>query len=401
MNYLNVYYARLNHDGHTTGERIRKGGIRSFERWKAESPFTVNVLSVERGLYFDGIIEENKDKEYKKIMFLHVALDIPIVVGDIMNWQVEDGTIEKWLIIQEEKKTNPGYRTFQIIKCNYLIKWIDSFGHLQQSWSYVLSSVDDKIKGNYRTWHNMISPQPNKYAEIIMPYHSIDRGTNFIIEDEAWKMIESDFTSVKGILYMSLTENKVNFIYDNLKDDIADTDRLAEYRIDAPATQQIFTVGSQIEPVYTLMKSGLPCDEEINLISSNPKIAKDIDGHLVAIAAGDVELTIQLKRFPFIEKTINITVGDTVQEFSAYISGPDTIRLDRYNTYKLVGIGALIDEVIFEIPDENQEYAVISKVENDECVVHANNKNKLGTLTLHALYNNIDYTKEIKVIPLW
>jgi len=66
----------------------------------------------------------------------------------------------------------------------------------------------------------LITPQPNKYAEIIMPRpidtaseieNTVNRGTNFIIEDESWKMVEADFTSVQGIFYMSLTENKVNF----------------------------------------------------------------------------------------------------------------------------------------------------------------------------------------------
>jgi hypothetical protein len=32
-------------------------------------------------------------------MFLNVANDIPIQIGDIMNWPLEDGTIEKWLLI--------------------------------------------------------------------------------------------------------------------------------------------------------------------------------------------------------------------------------------------------------------------------------------------------------------
>jgi len=37
------------------------------------------------------------------------------------------------------------------------------------------------------------------------------RGINFIIEDEAWTVIECDWTSVEGVIYMSLTESKVNY----------------------------------------------------------------------------------------------------------------------------------------------------------------------------------------------
>lgn len=155
MNYLDVYFSRVNHLGETTAERIRNSGIRSFEKWLAESPHTIRDLSIERGLHFDGIILTSKDKEYEKIMFLEVSNNVPLLIGDIMNWVLDDGTTEKWLLIQEEKKVNGTFRSFWIVRCNYLMKWIDAEGHLQKSWSYFVSSLDSKIKGNFRTWNNL------------------------------------------------------------------------------------------------------------------------------------------------------------------------------------------------------------------------------------------------------
>lgn len=131
MNYVDAYFSRINHLGNTTAERIRNGGIRSFEKWLSESPHTIMNLSIERGLYFDGIILTNKDKEYQKILLLNVANNIPLAIGDIMNWPTDEGTIEKWLIFQKEQKVNGTYQTFWIVKCNYLLKWIDNLGHLQ------------------------------------------------------------------------------------------------------------------------------------------------------------------------------------------------------------------------------------------------------------------------------
>lgn len=154
-NYLDTYFSRINHLGETTAERIRSAGIRSFQKWMAESPHTIRNLSIERGLHFDGLILSDKDKSYQKIMLLNVANDISLLVGDILNWIQDDKSCEKWILIQEEKKVNGTYRTFWIIRCNYLLKWIDADGHLQQSWSYVVSSVDSKIKGNYRTWNSL------------------------------------------------------------------------------------------------------------------------------------------------------------------------------------------------------------------------------------------------------
>ena len=149
MSYIETYFSRVNHLGETTAEKIQAGGMRSFEKWLRESPHTVK-LSVDRGLYFSGIILTNKDKEHNKIMFLNVANDIPIKIGDILNWENE-----KWIIFQKERRVNEAYQVFYIIRCNYLIKWIDENGHLQESWCHFTSSLDSKIKDNYRTWNEL------------------------------------------------------------------------------------------------------------------------------------------------------------------------------------------------------------------------------------------------------
>jgi hypothetical protein len=35
MNYLDVYYSRVNHFGETIAERIKNSGIIAFEKWMA------------------------------------------------------------------------------------------------------------------------------------------------------------------------------------------------------------------------------------------------------------------------------------------------------------------------------------------------------------------------------
>ena len=398
MAYLDVYWSRINHMGETTAERIRNGGIRSFNKWLEESPHTIRQLSVERGLYFDGIILTNKDKEHEKIMFLNVSNDVPLVVGDIMNWTLDNGDIEKWILVQEEKKVNGTYRTFWIVRCNYLMKWVDAQGHVRQSWSYFVSSLDSKIKGNFRTWNNLITPQPNKYAELLMPRYPIDRSTNFIVEEESWTVVEYDHTSVPGIIYLSLTEGKINSIYDDVNNNLADTDKIAKYDLSIPNNEQIFNIGDPIIPVFTLTKNGVPYDAEIEYITTDKKIAKFVDGTLTAVGAGTVDIIIQLKDYPDIQKTLSVTISNADQDFSAYIEGSDKIRLDRQNSYKLIGTSELNGAVEFTI---SNTLATIVKTTNDSCTLQANNKNELGVFVLTALYNGQEYTKTISVIPLW
>ena len=399
MSYFDAYWSRINHMGHTTAERIRNSGIRSFDKWLRESPHTVMHLSVERGIYFPGIILTNKDREESKIMFLNVANIVQIKVGDILNWMQDNGEVEKWLLLSEEKKVNGIHRTFQIIRCNYFLKWIDAQGHLQTSWSYVVSSVDSKIKGNFRTWNNLITPQPNKYAEIIMPRYPIDRATNFIVEDESWQVVEYDHTSVPGVIYLSLTENKVNLIYDDLVEDIADTDKMAKYSIDTAEPVQKFVLGSTVVPTFTLMKNGAPCDYSVDIISNDTAIVKNIKGQLKAVGIGTAILTIQLHDYPIQVSTIEVEItSEAAAETYAYISGPDKIRLGRTGEYVFV-VNTSNVNAIFSIDDLTK--ATIIEQHDDSCIIKANEKNKLGTFVISVTYNNIVYTKTITIIPLW
>ena len=398
--YLDTYFSRINHLGTSTAERIRNSGVRSFQKWMAESPHTIRQLSVERGIFFDAIILTHKDKEYEKIMFLNVSNDTPLLIGDIMNWKTDDGILEKWIIIQEEKKVNGTFRSFWIVRCNYLMKWIDAQGHLQQSWAYFVSSLDSKIKGNFRTWNNLITPQPNKYAELLMPRYPIDRATNFIVEEESWTVVEYDHTSVPGVIYLSLTEGKINSIYDDIENNVADTDKLAKYNLDLPALTQIFHLGDHINPVFTLTKNGVICNEEIEWLTDNKKIVRNIDGELIAVGRGTVNIIAQLKNYPEVKQTIEIIVGDEEQQFTGYIEGPDNIRLDRKGTYKLVTTPTINNNSINYTIDD-LSLASFESINNNECIIRANAKNKLGSIVLTISYNDYTFTKEIKIIPLW
>lgn len=400
MNYRDVYYSRINHLGESTAEVIKNSGIRSFERWMAQSPFTIKDLSVERGLYFSGIIEEKKDEKQLKTLYLHVANDIPIKVGDIMNWRAEDGSIEKWILLQEERKVNGTYRTFWIIRCNYLVKWIDRTGRLQKSWSYVVSSQDDKIKGNFRTWHNLITPQPNKYAEIVMPRVEIDRGTNFIIEDEGWKLVELDWTSVPGIIYLSLTESKINRLYDDTDVDIADTDKLQ-----FPTLAPIYTVGDILDPDFNEFTFN---EWEIELI---PQVGAECielqNDKWVAIAPGNVTILMQLKDRNAVQKRFEMSIKAVDTDFMAYINGADTIRLDRESAYELIANDTVYNAEYLLSP-ESIELATLKKLPEEQgnttvskIIVHANDKNKLGDIVLIARYGGNEYQKTIKIVPLW
>ena len=233
-----------------------------------------------------------------------------------------------------------------------------------------------------------------------MPRYQIDRSTNFIIENESWSVIEYDHTSVPGVIYLSLTENKVNFIYDDIENNIADIDKMAEYTLLTSDDIQKFEIGKQINPIFTLQKNGMLCEEKYNFKTTDKSKARFIDGVLTAISEGLVDIVIYLEKFPNINKTITVEVINSQSEdFSAYINGNDSIRLDRVESYSLVGTKEIVDKVIFKLEETN--LAKINKIENNKCEILANNKNKIGSIKLIAIYDNKEYIKEISIIPLW
>jgi len=150
-----------------------------------------------------------------------------------------------------------------------------------------------------------------------MPRVDIDRGTNFIIEGESWSLIELDHTSVPGIIYLSLTESKVNMINDDLINELADTDK-----IKFPELDSYYTVGDRVLPHFV--------DDTFNIVnitmtSSNTDVIND---DMEVVGAGTTIITVALKDNPTTSKTYEIIVREN-SNFTAYIDGPETLRLDR------------------------------------------------------------------------
>lgn len=395
LNYMDVYFSRASHRGKTVAEVVTNTGIRSFEKWLEESPnVPANDLQIEDKCFFRGIILSKKDDENKKIKELHVALDVPVEIGDIVIWDDE-----RWLVYQKERRVRETHKTFYIVRCNYYIKWVDNQGHLQGSWCYFVSSMDSKIKENFRTWNNLITPQPNKYAEFLLPKQPIDRLTKFIVEEEGWYLVELDKSSVPGVMYLSATEDKINYINDDLKNEIGDADKLAKYDFVFPEKEESFKVGTPIDLTFSIMKDGKPIFAQVSYTLPNRKVVGyDKDKNLIAVAEGEVEIEISLKDNPEVKTIRKVIVSNVSSSFSGYIKGNNTIRLDRKSTYELITTEENPNEVTFTLEGE---YASIVETNGAICVIRANAKNKLGKVILRAESGSLVVEKEISIVPLW
>ena len=373
--------------GITPQQRADKSGKLEFKRYLKYSEHTVRGLKCEEKI-FDGVILTHKQNELETSLKLLTDTCVELKVGDLIEWNCA-----KWLIWYKTISSYQPHDKFEIIKCNHEISWVDKDGAVHSSPCHIIGSQESKIKENFRTWNELITPQPNKFIEIIMPYQYIRKNTEIIVFDEAWRLVDYDKVSVPGVIYMSFTETKVNDLTDDLREQLANADKKQIWKINAP-NELYLSVGDTLKIDYTISKDGLILTD--NNIS--PEIMPG-QGFIVnefgEIIANEPCDTLVMVSYENALHTIQIHIGEAKP--IGFISGDDYIRITQSAEYELV-IPRLTG--VLEFKSSNPKLAQV-ETNNNICKVITNKKNKLGTFTLSVEYDGVKYEKEIKIISLW
>lgn len=383
-NYLEVYRARLAHNGANPQIHAFKSGILEFKKDLQYNEHTERGLDKD-GYLFDGVILTDKQDENRISQILLVELETKINVGDLIKWH---GTY--WLIYKQIKSSYQPYQKFYMVECNYKIKWVDKEGILHESWSHIVGSLDSKIKDNFRTWHALITPQPNKYIEIMMPYQYIAKETEIIVNDESWYLVDYDKTSVPEIIYMSFTENKVNTLRDNQPDSIANYDQLRKCTFSAVETIQA-NVGDILVRPITLYIDGIRRDDIALDYSLTGDLDKDDNNNI--IVGGDGTITAKID-----DETITVTVSTAGEpQLEHTLVGDEKVRVSRSATYELLP-SDITEDLNFVL---SNNLASITSIDKGTCVIQTNNNNKLGEIILSVDYDGTHYEKTIQIVALW
>ena len=397
MNYIDVYKSRISHLGTNYQEHAYKSGILEFRRYLKYNQHTVRDLKLDKDdSLFDGVILTDKEDENRvsQILLTKVVEDggLAIQQGDLIWWGEEECP---WIIYRSTTSSYQPHQKFYMVRCNYKIKWVDEQGLLQENWVYVLGSKDSKIKDNFRTWHNAITPQPNKYINIIMPHKLMALGTEIMVMDEVWYLVDYDQASVPGIVYMSFTETNLNKQRDSVEEGIANIDKLADWDI-SMLKNRVVTAGEVFEIGYTVSKNG---------IAQEVEPAVSVSGHLTLledgrIQAGNTGSGVIEVSYNGVTSKQSVTVGKTAAAKMVFI-GDEKIRVaSKDNKYVLENaIHPNMDK--FVVSSEATGF-VTMRTENNICYLTANEKNKLGKITLKVYYNGSQVVeKNIQVVSLW
>ena len=408
-NYYNTFQERMTADGFNYKEQIENLARRNFDNYLAETPTAVDIKF--NGENYKVAIVENKQDEFRLSKQMLSSIRDYFPIGSLIYWQYFnplDCPENFWLVWKQQQNSIKDHYVSYISRCNHKLKWIDDYGVRHEQYVYEFSSKENMIRATFKSRvQEIIASEPNKFMEIIMPFtEDIKREQRFIVDGEAWYVIEFDSSSVDGITYITLGEDKKDLQNDLLlsqsdEEDLADYKEENKFYISVIDENPIIEKDTSyiIKPYYY---------EKGNLVSANFKFyINDIEygqGTFFEYEYSEnTKVLIVLDKKEEITKTVNITVTEEQVDTSMYtLVGDSNIKWGKTSFYTVeeekLGIIQTVQNVSYTIDNEN---IATLEVEDNICYITANNKRKIGKITLTATGQNFSIEKIINITSLW
>ena len=400
--YYKVFQERCKNHGKSFKSLVQSQATLDFQRFLVSSPNAIDVTvnDEEEKIRVATILNKEKNDTDVRRFFLANKED-GLKIGDFIYW---DDTV--WILLKKEKDTIDAYDKFEGLECRHNIKWIDKFGVLQSTPCYLVAQTDEKVKANFRTWNNMITPQPNKYLEIITSRKNIELSQRFLIDETAWSVVETDYISVKGIIYLSLTEDKKDLYEDDINNDIADIVDLNKFQLKLEETE--ITLG--IDETYqlsgkTYLNGNLySSDIIVEILEGEENISIDENLKITGIKEGNTKLRISMEENNEISQELNVTIQESAPANVVYdLKGDASIKWGRTKVYQFVRIvNGIFEPVKAEFSIEDKDKLIKNYEINETSItITANEDNRVGEFYINCTFGEETVRKEIKVTSLW
>lgn len=401
--YYLVFQERSGNHGRTFKEVVQKQAQRDFKYLLQSSPnaIGVNINSKNGDLTKVVTIVVKETETLAKRYFLCDKTD-QIKIGDFLYW---GDSI--WLMFKKERDTIEAYDKFEGIECRHFIQWIDKYGVLQETPCYLVAQTDEKVKSNFRTWNNMITPQPNKFMEIITSRNNIQLGQKFLIDETAWFVVESDYISVKNIIYLSLTEDKKDLYTDDLENNIANIVDLNKFKLQVKDTEIDLGINEEYQITGSIYLNGNKYSDEfiVEVIEGENLITVDENFKLTALSEGSVKLRICMEENNEIFEEMTINIVETAPEVVTYqLLGDESIKWGRTKVLQSVkNVNGVAEPTVatFVVTDENS-LLTFYEINNSSVTITANDDNKIGTVLVSCTFEDgSQVNKIVSVTSLW
>lgn len=409
-NYYEIFKQRLTADGSNYKEQIEKIAQRNFDRYLAETPTAITVKY--EGEDYKVAIVENKQDEFRLSKQMLSSLKDSFPIGSLIYWKYYepiDCPENFWIVWKIQQNSIQDHTVSYISRCNHKLKWIDQDGIRHEQYIYEFSSKENMIRATFKSRvQEIIASEPNKFMEIIMPFTtSIKREQRFIVDGEAWYVIEFDSSSVEGITYITLGEDKKDLQQDYLINK-GDSEDLANYANE----NKNYIITLDNNPIVEKNTSYIikPYYYEQDNLMNNSIFNFYINDELVYSGSfleqtysKNIEVKVKLKNNEKIFTIVNVQVSDDPQLQGKYsIIGDNSIKWGKTAIYTidLEWHGAITspENVHYEISN-----SLLATLEQDGNIAYitANKKRKIGKIKLFATGENFSIEKEISIMSLW
>ena len=407
--YYETFRARMTADGFSYKEQIENNARRNFDNYLAETPTSVDILF--EGTEYKVAIVENKQDEFRLSKQMLSSINDYFPIGSLIFWKYFmpiDSPENFWIVWKRQQNSIQDHNVSYISRCNHKLKWIDEHGVRHEQYVYEFSSKENMIRATFKSRvQEIIASEPNKFMEIIMPFtKDIKREQRFIVDGEAWYVIEFDSSSVEGITYITLGEDKKDLQNDLLiehgnEEDLADYKNENKFYITTLEMNPVIEKNTSyiIKPYY--YEDGKLTEADFNFYVDEEQVGNG--KFFEAIYTDDAKIIIKLAKKEEITCTINIKTTENPQDKTVYnIIGDNNIRWGKTAIYTVesehLGVVEVVTNVQYHL---NEESLATISVEDGICYIKANNKRKIGKIILTAIGENFSIEKNIDIISLW
>lgn len=395
ISYLQDYITRVSRYGSNEQERAQYFVRKECSTFIEQSPTREMVLI--NGREIECSIQSNrfKDEETTRYLVTHYYNIFPL--GSLVQRTRHD---EVWMLLRHEPHAFDGDNRYVIIELKHSIQWVDSFGVLNMSPCMIVGSMDSKIKENFRTWNSMITPQPNKVLEVIMPYQFIKRNTKIISNQEAWYLVDYDKQTIPGIVYLSFTESAINIFDDESSQDIADKDKIGLYSIISMQNPLMILPNIATKLPIKTMRNGVHIVEPIQCTYDPERIS--LDGDYITISeVGEYQIHISLTNQPHVYLDLPIVCTESEYATDYTLNGDNIVKWGNnafYQVSRMVNGNEEILDVFMEVDDLQLAFLL---EENNGYRLYANEDNKTGIITISAEVDDKILKKQVRISSLW
>lgn len=209
MEYLDIYYKRLNRYGIDYQSRIQNQREKVFENLLLTSIYRVDFLY--NNEWVPATLERKSQNETEIAQYLLTRVDMNIPNGTILMIKNKDEIEVPWMIYYLEDIKASGYNRYIVIKMTHFITWKDRDGIERSSWAYMYGQEDNMLKDEIRSRSRMdtLYAENLKMSFFLMPLNEYIQKDDYLEIGEgklkeAYRVTGYDRQSTPGVEYVTV-----------------------------------------------------------------------------------------------------------------------------------------------------------------------------------------------------